>query len=276
MPKQLEENHQTILVVDVVTPATSEVKNPFSYVSKPQVDKARTHRYGKKIGKEYSKICRTDSRGYATPDNQNPAEIVVDSSQGFIPLWEKNQVLCWQFNEESLAAFENPNAAQTNFKKLFAEAVLAWGDAAPIRFTQVNSAWDFEVVFRRQDDCYGGGCVLASAFFPDSGRHRLVIYPKMFQQDRHEQVETLIHELGHIFGLRHFFANISEKGFPSEIFGQHDRFTIMNYGSDSKLTPTDTSDLKKLYESVWSRQLTEINKTPIHLVIPYHKMPAML
>jgi hypothetical protein len=46
------------------------------------------------------------------------------------------------------------------------------------------------------------GCVLASAFFPDAGRHELVIYPRMFAQNRKEPVDTLIHEIGHTFKLR--------------------------------------------------------------------------
>ena len=41
----------------------------------------------------------------------------------------------------------------------------------------------------------------------------------MFAQNRKEQVDTFIHEIGHVFGLRHFFANISETAWPSEIFG---------------------------------------------------------
>ena len=34
-------------------------------------------------------ICDTDRRGHATPQGQKPTEIVVDASEGFIPLWEQ-------------------------------------------------------------------------------------------------------------------------------------------------------------------------------------------
>jgi hypothetical protein len=117
--------------------------------------------------------------------------------------------------------------------------------------------------------------VLASAFFPDAGRHKLYVYPILFRQPHQEQVETLCHEIGHSFGLRHFFAKVSETGSPSELFGKQKKFTIMNYGSLSKLTKTDKADLKKLYTLAWSGQLTQINGTPIHLVKPYHTLPAM-
>ena len=121
---------------------------------------------------------------------------------------------------------------------------------------------------RQADDCDTSGCVLASAFFPDAGRHKLVLYPKMFTQDREEQLETLIHEIGHVFGLRHFFAQLSETAWRSEIFGKHKKFSIMNYGGDSKLSDDDRGDLKKLYQMAWAGELTQINGTPIKFMNP--------
>lgn len=215
-------------------------------------------------------ICDTDTRGYATPKNRSPLDLVVDASEGFIPLWDEDVTLRWRFQERSMSIFVDSEAAKTAIKELLAEAILAWGDATPVKFAQRDDAWDFEIVMRATDRCNSrGGCVLASAFFPDPGRHELVIYPRMFEQSRKEQVDTLTHEIGHIFGLRHFFANISETQWPSEIFGTHSRFSIMNYGSDSELTDDDKDDLRLLYKMVWSGELTEINGTPIQLMKPF-------
>jgi hypothetical protein len=214
--------------------------------------------------------CDTDSRGHATPRGRSPLEIAVDASEGFIPLWTKNQTLRWRFRESSMDYFQNPTSAKAAIKELFGVAILAWGTAAPIKFAQQSDVWDFEIVMRWSDDCDGTGCVLAAAFFPDEGRHKLTLYPKMFTQSRQEQVETLVHEIGHIYGLRHFFANVSETEWPSEIFGTHTPFSIMNYGSQSVLTSTDKSDLKQLYSLAWSGELTDINGTPIRLMRPYH------
>jgi Metallo-peptidase family M12B Reprolysin-like len=127
---------------------------------------------------------------------------------------------------------------------------------------------------RKADDCDINGCVLASAFFPDAGRHKLVLYPQMFSQSRQEQMETLIHEIGHVFGLRHFFADVSETAWPSQVFGAHKPFSIMNYGSKSVLTLDDRADLKRLYQLAWKGQLTQINGTPIKLVKPFHTIGA--
>lgn len=215
-------------------------------------------------------ICDTDTRGYATPENRDPREIVVDASEGFIPLWTKDMTLRWRFQEHSMSFFEAPEAAKTAIKELLRDALLAWGDAVPVRFAQQDDAWDFEIVTREADRCNINGCVLASAFFPDAGRHELRLYPRMFTQSRKEQVDTLIHEIGHAFGLRHFFANISETEWPSQIFGTHKPFSIMNYGNQSELTDEDKKDLKQLYQMAWSGELTTINGTPIRLVQPFH------
>lgn len=216
--------------------------------------------------------CDTEARGHQTPQGRSPLEIVVDATEGFIPLWAKDVTLRWRFQERSMQAFARPAAAKAAIERLLGEALLSWGDAVPVKFTKRRDAWDFEIVMRRGDDCDIHGCVLASAFFPDAGRHELVLYPKLFSQDPEEQLETLIHEIGHIFGLRHFFAQVSETAWPSEIFGEHEPFSIMNYGAQSELTEADKSDLKQLYEMAWSGELTKINGTPIRLVQPFHSI----
>ena len=215
-------------------------------------------------------VCDTDSRGHTTPRGRSVAEIVVDASEGFVPLWSRNTTLRWRFRERSLANFESPAAAKSEIRKLLGDALLAWGEAAPVKFAERDDAWDFEIVVRKSDNCDVRGCVLASAFFPDAGRHRLIVYPKMLDQDREEQVETLVHEIGHVFGLRHFFANVSETAFPSEVFGTHKPFSIMNYGNQSVLTADDKSDLRRLYQMAWKGELTQINGTPIRFVKPFH------
>jgi hypothetical protein len=217
-------------------------------------------------------LCDTDSRGHPTPGDLNPLDIVVDASEGFIPLWDQGVTLRWRFQQRSLQIFQDPVAAAAEIRQLFGEALLAWGDAAPVKFTNRHDKWDFEIVVRSVDSCTPNGCVLASAFFPDAGRHELRIYPKMFTQDREEQVETMVHEIGHVFGLRHFFAAVSEQAWSSQIFGEHRPFSIMNYGEMSELTEVDRSDLSTLYRRAWSGELTNINGTPIRLVRPFSSL----
>lgn len=241
--------------------------DPFRRVSAADAAFARApeqHVYGKRVK------CVTDTRGFATPNNDGRVSIVVDASEGFIPLWAKNCTLRWRFQEQSMKVFANPAAAKARIRELMGKALLEWGDAVPIKFAERKDAWDFEVVVHGATDCDINGCTLAAAFFPDGGRHELEIYPTMFEQSEKEQIETLAHEFGHVFGLRHFFAKISEKRWKSEIFGAHSPFSIMNYGSKSQMKPADRSDLRKLYQKVWAGEITAINGTRVKLVKPSH------
>jgi hypothetical protein len=226
-----------------------------------------------RFGREKYRRCNTDTRGYPTPENRDPRELVLEASEGFIPLWSENVTLRWRFHEASLEAFfANVPRAKRALRDVFAEAVLGWGDAAPVKFKETGDGWDFQIRMQLHDDCDGGGCVLAEAFFPDAGRHNLILYPTLLDQPHEELVETLQHELGHVFGLRHFFAQVRERSWRSEIFGTHDPFTIMNYGEASVLTETDKRDLKTLYSRVWSGELKSINGTRIVQVRPYHEL----
>jgi len=213
-------------------------------------------------------ICTTDYRAR----KRSPFDIVLDATDGFIPLWAENLILRWSFNTTSLSFFQQPEAVMSQVRSLLGEAILAWGDATPIRFTETSDNSDFEIVVERLPNCSPQGCTLARAFFPDAGRHKLFIFPTMFEQSRKEQIDTMAHEIGHIFGLRHFFAPEHETRWASVVFGKHNPFSIMNYGNNSELTDDDRKDLKLLYEGVWSGQLRKINGTPIKLFRPYHYM----
>lgn len=222
------------------------------------------------FGKDKHIICDTEQRGYALPRNRSPLEHFVNVTEGYVPLWEPGQTLRWRFQERSLLYFADPDAIKGEVRRLLGLALEKWEEAAPIGFAEHDDAWDFEISVKSLKNCNPKGCVLASAFFPDPGRHEFVIYPSLFEQSPKEQLDTFIHETGHIFGLRHWFADVTERAWPFVKFGEHKRFTIMNYGTDSDLTMSDKRDLILLYQSAWSGELADINGTPIRLVQPYH------
>lgn len=214
------------------------------------------HYFGK------GRLCVTGERAR----KRSPLEILLEASDGFIPLWENGVTLYYRFDQRTL---RRSGKTKDEILTLFNKAVSQWGDAAPVAFKESTTAWDFEFVFMRNDDCNQTGCVLASAFFPGGGQQQLVIYPKMFTQSETEQVETLVHELGHVFGLRHWFALLREREWAAVEFGEQNEITIMNYGEKSTLTDDDKKDLKLLYAQARNHTLTKINGTPIVLLKPY-------
>ncbi|KAH7054922.1 peptidase M10A and M12B matrixin and adamalysin [Linnemannia elongata] len=223
--------------------------------------------------KKGSRKCVTDSIGQTTPKGKSETALVLDAVPGFIPLWDVNVTLYYRFQERSLQKYtSDATATKQVIRDRLTEALQRWGSAVPVRFMENNAIWDFEIAMRADEDG-----ILASSFFPDGGQHELVIYPAMFDQPDDEQIDTLIHELGHVFGLRHFFAPAREKAFPYELWGQQSEFSIMNYEDlttptqeESILTRRDKYDLTKLYDLVWSRKLRQINGTPIVLFKPFH------
>lgn len=233
--------------------------NPFELLAGPAPQNNATT-----VADPHRARCRTD-RLNATAS----LEAVLDASEGYVPLWAKGVTLHWRFDEPSLAKFARPYAAKTEIRRLLSEAMQAWGTAAPIRLEEADTDWDFQVIVHSHDDCDpDGACTLASAFFPVRRREVLKIYPRMFEDRREQQVATLVHELGHVFGLRHYFAAEEEDDWPSVIFGTHRKFSIMNYGEASRMTEADKADLRRLYQAVWSGTLAKVRGVPVRLVRP--------
>src|SRR5437879_6222631 len=103
-----------------------QASNPFrrrAPAAALRAEKPYVHVYGNHV------ICETDTKGYVRPGNRSITEIVVDASDGFIPLWAKNITLRWRFQEQSMSFFEDPAAAKSAISNLLGEALLAWGDA---------------------------------------------------------------------------------------------------------------------------------------------------
>lgn len=241
-------------------------KNPLRKIYKRDQDaalKEHIHIYRDGV------VCETDKRGFPTPENKSPLELMVNAPNGVIPLWAKGTTLKWRFQESSMAVFRDPEAAKGYLRKLFGLGVKLWGPGVPVSFSETHENWDFELVVASKENCGPSGCTLARAFFPDAGRHELVLFPTLFEQTHQEQVETMAHELGHIFGLRHFFADVSETAWPSTKFGKHSKFSIMNYGPNSRMTENDRADLAALYESFWDGSLEKINGTQVVAVHPF-------
>jgi len=215
-------------------------------------------------------VCSTERR--ARTREEIESSLIIAPTSGKLRFWAENQILHWRFSDASLMRYKKPELIKDAVRSLFFKAITAWGDSAPIRFKEEQDAYDFEIYLVSSDDIQGGSYTAARSFFPDKGQHRLRLYPAFFEKipDEKERVDTLIHELGHIFGLRHFMALENSPVYSGATYGMNNPLTIMNYGVLSELTPQDKSDLSSLYREVWSGRLTNVNRTPVELVRPSH------
>jgi hypothetical protein len=106
--------------------------NPLALATPEQIASRKKERlfvYGKGTGDGKGIICVTDSRGQPKHEWRSEVaevvrrasgdprtEIVVDASEGFIPLWDEDVTLRWRFNEVSMQAFADRKLPRLRLK----------------------------------------------------------------------------------------------------------------------------------------------------------------
>jgi len=159
---------------------------------------------------------------------------------GRIPRWKKGQVV--QF--AALAGgYPTPNHA------IFAAYKL---NEAAIQWNRYNVGVTFKWVSKLEDAAfvlsYGGdgGSVLARAFFPNSNDlNTLFVYQRAFGPDTSPyQTNIFLHELGHVLGLRHEFANLEGGAVP---FGSPNPQSVMSYTFPPNIQDSDEKSTKDFY-----------------------------
>jgi hypothetical protein len=174
-------------------------------------------------------------------------KIVLDDQTGVVPVWAQGQTLTWKYSVD--AAFDK--ISKSKFEDWLKQALAAWGDSAPVQVEGPKDSddTDFTVVLYNDFFRYQGGYVLGQAFFPNTESKVFHIWPA--PEGVGNYVSTIEHELGHVFGLRHWFG-MQEGNVVYFRFDENDPVSIMNYGRDSKLTAKDKKDLKAFYHAIWS------------------------
>ncbi len=129
-------------------------------------------------------------------------QLFIGVARGSLCLWESGSTINWIARMDGYPSHRHAmEAASALFK-----ATNRWN-------TAMDGRVRFQYVTRFDDACfqlvYGGnrGAVFASAFFPDQWRNSLntlyVFDAQFTQKNRPYIVNTFLHELGHVLGLRH-------------------------------------------------------------------------
>ena len=182
---------------------------------------------------------------YKCISQQSLDENLVVGNDGKISLWPKGTVIRYGVDESSF-----PN------KRYLRKAVIAL-DAAAKKWNKINFGVQFEYTkdkfqinfYMKYRTSVSSGDY-AEAFFPTREISILYIHSALFTDDDLYIENILLHELGHILGLRHEFALDNGKKYEGDAvqFYLKNPNSVMSYRFPPKIQNTDKEGIKKLYQ----------------------------
>lgn len=185
--------------------------------------------------------------------------IVLGTLKNDVTLWANGCTIKWVARADGYPSRDNATYAAQGV----ASAADAWTTIMQGRvkfeYTEVFNDACFQVA-------YGGdqNNVLASAFFPDDYNNplnTLYVYKRQFDDDQKTYVtNTMAHELGHVLGLRHEFAQEgipgwlqpedSLRGPESVIYGTRNEKSVMAYYVGQQIQQSDVDDIRSAYDKL--------------------------
>ncbi|KAI1081568.1 hypothetical protein F5B20DRAFT_534436 [Whalleya microplaca] len=148
---------------------------------------------------------------------------------GSIKRWAKGVVLKYNMDSGSFNCMKDYSIV----KEALDEVAGTWnGLNLGVTFKAVDDDEPaiFQVVYRQYAS--GDNDTYAFSFFPGDlpRRRKLFVFAKSFEPDIVDSMANILcHEVGHILGLRHEFADKDEKGDWSVQFGPENPQSFMNY-----------------------------------------------
>ena len=194
---------------------------------------------------------------------------IVVGLRKLVPRWDitddPHRKLLYYVREDT---FQGNTANVSKAEVALGQAVAEWnGVGFGVTFAPASDAASahFHVVYKPNVNKNG------KAFFPDVRGGLLELYDPGLAQTPAKLKNTLIHELGHILGLRHEHAikgipnRLSPEGNEPLLFGKANEFSIMSYDSDRSFQPSDKEGVKLFYAM---KNTDLIGNTPIHDYTP--------
>lgn len=157
---------------------------------------------------------------------------------GEIPRWRRGSELSYVVCIESFPAPLSPMVEDS-----MKAAIGMWNNIG-VSFKQVarDNPATFAVIYEnRNRQAY------ACSFFPNELSRELIVYPSSLREPDC-LANILAHEVGHILGLRHEFANThkTEREYPSVLIGTENTQSVMNYFEHPKQLQVKKEDLEDL------------------------------
>jgi len=190
--------------------------------------------------------------------------LFVGVTKGSLALWKSGSVINWIARMDGYPTRQHAMEAATALFK----ATTRWNQA-------MDGRVKFQYVTKYDDACfqliYGGnrGNVLASAFFPDHHQNALnslkVYDAQFFPQHKPFIVNTFLHEIGHILGLRHEHSHSGVPGWippedrangaESVVWGVKNPKSVMAYYKGQDIQESDVISIRKAYDELQDGKL---------------------
>jgi hypothetical protein len=170
---------------------------------------------------------------------------IVLGMDSIIPRWKIPTTLKWYLMADKFPSTEDAEIAAEALN----QAANEWRNVdfgVTVFQTQNKREANFNLVYRRnpRDDPY----VLAEAFFPHDRDNDVILYAYgMHPDNRYKLKNVFLHELGHIFGLRHEFA-IEEEGEGAVQFMTKNSLSVMDYNDQPMIQESDKQGLRAFYK----------------------------
>jgi len=184
-----------------------------------------------------------------------PAEQVWMGPWGEIPRWKKGSTVNYT---AYCMGYQAPSHAYYAAYKLY-EAAERWNKMdVGVQFKWVDKLEDAAFALAYGGD---GGSTLCKGFFPNSrDLNTLFVYQRAFQAGFvNNMANMFMHELGHIMGLRHEFANQPSGRLP---WGSSNPYSVMSYSFPQEIHDSDVKDAKSFYDysdgSIGAYQIVDI------------------
>lgn len=217
-------------------------------------DALKTEPEHKAPEKPQSFVCNTQS-------GDTLEELYLGENAGTIELWKKQSVINWSVRVDSFPTFMQARQAAV----MTYRAAQIWNDILEGRVAFKFVTRDIDACFQLRYGGVGDG-VLARAFFPSSWRNSLnfvVVFDTQFDRRFVDQfVPTMLHELGHVLGLRHEHSQSElvgrqgpytedlDFGLESILFGPNNPKSVMSYNGVPTIQDSDAKYVRKAYDEL--------------------------
>lgn len=188
------------------------------------------------------------SQGSGANDEDPSLVLGLDTE---IPRWAAPLTLKCYVDAQTFPPDDSATVAAEAFDLAAAEWTAVTFGVGVVRTTDAKEA-HFNVVYRDKPATVSSsakrGNLLALAFFPHQvGRDIRIFQYALDPQRQFKLKNVFLHELGHVFGLRHEFA-IAKEGKGAVQFMEPNEYSVMAYKPLPRIQPSDERGIRGFYK----------------------------